>query len=94
MTLSNFYCITYVNIASYPVSEAISSSLLWMGNQLAGFVVMQVINALRDDDGTYSNGLIFAACIVCPISILSTIYNSPNRRAEFEKRYRDIYNEE
>lgn len=93
MISTNFFCILF--IASYPVSEAISSSLLWMGNQVLGLIILLVLNTLRNPDGTYTRGLIFAACIVCPLSILSTIYNSPNKRSEFEKRNKDIlYNDE
>jgi hypothetical protein len=66
-----------------------------MGNQVLSFIIMQVVNALRNSDGTYTRGHIFAACIVCPFSILSTMYNSPNKRTEFEKRNKDsMYDDE
>jgi hypothetical protein len=80
-------------LATYPISEAISSPLLWMGNQVTGFIIMQVVNALRSPDGTYTHGLLFAACICLPLTILSTIYNAPNKRAEFERQNKVVSNE-
>ncbi|CEG81324.1 hypothetical protein RMATCC62417_15539 [Rhizopus microsporus] len=72
--------------SSYPISESISSSMLWMCSQVLGLVFLAVIDALRNPDGTYTRGLIFVVCVIFPVSILTTIYNSPNKRLEFEER--------
>ncbi|GAN10101.1 conserved hypothetical protein [Mucor ambiguus] len=74
--------------SSYPISEAISSSLLWMCSQILGLIILAVMDALRNPDGTMDRGLIFVTCIAFPLSILTTIYNSPNKRIEFEERNR------
>jgi hypothetical protein len=44
------------------------------------------MDALRNPDGTYTRGLIFVVCVAFPLSIFTTIYNSPNKRLEFEDR--------
>jgi FLVCR family MFS transporter 7 len=72
--------------SSYPISESISSSLLWMCSQILGLIILAVMDALRNPDGTMTRGLIFATCVAFPLSILTTIYNSPNKRLEFEDR--------
>ena len=72
--------------SSYPISESISSSMLWMCSQVLGLIFLAVIDALRNPDGTYTRGLIFIVCVIFPVSILTTIYNSPNKRLEFEER--------
>lgn len=72
--------------SSYPISESISSSLLWMCSQVLGLIILAVMDALRNSDGTYSRGLIFVVCVAFPLSILTTIYNSPNKRLEYEDR--------
>ncbi|KAI8967551.1 major facilitator superfamily domain-containing protein [Mycotypha africana] len=74
--------------STYPISEAISSSMLWMASQVLGLVLLIVMDALRNPDGKMNRSLIFAVCIVFPISILTTIYNSPNKRIEFEEKNR------
>lgn len=74
--------------SSYPISESISSSLLWMCSQVVGLVILAVMDALRNPDLTMTRGLIFAACISFPLAIFTTIYNSPNKRLEFEDRNR------
>ncbi|KAI7896428.1 major facilitator superfamily domain-containing protein [Mucor mucedo] len=72
--------------SSYPISEAISSSLLWMCSQILGLIILTVMDALRNPDDTYSRGLIFATCVSFPICIFTTLYNSPNKRIEFEDK--------
>ncbi|KAI9251327.1 major facilitator superfamily domain-containing protein [Helicostylum pulchrum] len=72
--------------SSYPISESISSSLLWMCSQVLGLVILSVMDALRDAQNKYTNGLIFVVCVAFPVTILTTIYNSPNKRLEFEER--------
>lgn len=72
--------------SSYPISESISSSMLWMCSQVLGLIFLAVIDALRNPDGTYTRGLLFTVCAIFPVSIIAMIYNSPNKRLEFEKR--------
>ncbi|KAG0757552.1 hypothetical protein G6F57_003818 [Rhizopus arrhizus] len=72
--------------SSYPISESISSSMLWMCSQVLGLIFLVVIDALRNPDGTYTRGLLFTVCAIFPVSIIAMIYNSPNKRLEFEKR--------
>ncbi|ORX61325.1 hypothetical protein DM01DRAFT_1395062 [Hesseltinella vesiculosa] len=43
--------------ASYPVSEATSSSVLWQGSQVFGFIIMAFMDLLRDDDGHPKNNM-------------------------------------
>ncbi|KAI9481680.1 MAG: major facilitator superfamily domain-containing protein [Benjaminiella poitrasii] len=74
--------------SSYPISEAISSSMLWICSQVLGLIILAVMDALRDADGKMTRSLIFTTCIAFPLSILTTIYNSPNKRLEFEERNR------
>lgn len=57
-----------------------------MGSQIFGLIILAVMDALRNPDGSYNRGLIFAACVALPLSILTSIYNSPNKRLEFEER--------
>jgi hypothetical protein len=48
------------------------------------------MDALRDDNGVPAGNmrksLIFCACFGLSISVLTTAYNSPNRRLDFEER--------
>ncbi|KAI8339882.1 major facilitator superfamily domain-containing protein [Chlamydoabsidia padenii] len=74
---------------TYPISETISSSSLWMSSQILGLIFLVALNALRDDSGdppgNMRNGLILATCVAMPMMILSSIYNSPNKRMDDEK---------
>jgi hypothetical protein len=78
--------------SSYPISESISSSLLWMCSQVLGLIILAIMDRLRNPDGTMTRGLIFATCIAFPLCILTTVYNSPNKRLEFEERNRSAAN--
>lgn len=57
-----------------------------MCSQVFGLIILTIMDALRNPDTTYNRGLIFAACVAFPISIFTTIYNSPNKRLEFEDK--------
>ncbi|KAI8879536.1 MFS general substrate transporter [Backusella circina FSU 941] len=78
---------------SYPVSESVSSSFLWMGSQILGLAFILSMDALREDNGNppgnMRRALIMAASMVLPMSIVIFIYNSPNRRLEYEKREKE-----
>ncbi|KAI8070966.1 major facilitator superfamily domain-containing protein [Gongronella butleri] len=79
--------------SSYPAPETISSSSLWMSSQVFGLVWLLSMNALIDTSGQPPNnlrkGLILAVCVAMPMMILSTVYNSPNRRMQVEKEQQD-----
>ncbi|ORZ06032.1 major facilitator superfamily domain-containing protein [Absidia repens] len=74
---------------TYPISETISSSSLWMCSQVLGLIFLVALNALRDDNGdppgNIRKGLILATCVAMPTMIFTTIYNSPNKRMDVEK---------
>jgi vacuolar-type H+-ATPase subunit I/STV1 len=72
--------------SSFPISEAISSSLLWMCSQIFGLIILAVMDALRNPDQTYTRSLLFVVCIAFPLTIPVLLYNSPNKRLEFEER--------
>jgi hypothetical protein len=61
-----------------------------MGSQILGLVFILSMDALREDNGNppgnMRRALIMAASMVLPMSVVTFIYNSPNRRLEYEKR--------
>ncbi|KAI9276402.1 major facilitator superfamily domain-containing protein [Sporodiniella umbellata] len=71
--------------STYPISEAISSSMLWMCSQVMGLIFLAIIDALRNSDGTYTRGLLFVVCLTFPITLPVLAYNSPNKRLLFEE---------
>ncbi|CAO3624077.1 unnamed protein product [Cunninghamella echinulata] len=75
--------------STYPVSETISSSTLWMCSQVLGLIFIAALNALREENGNppgnLRRGLILVTCVSMPLMILSTLYNSPNKRMDVEK---------
>ncbi|KAI8384702.1 major facilitator superfamily domain-containing protein [Radiomyces spectabilis] len=76
--------------SSYPVSESVSSSSLWMCSQIMGLVFILATDALRDDNGNppgnLRNALIMYVCLAMPMMVLCAFYNSPNKRLECEKQ--------
>ncbi|KAI8086734.1 uncharacterized protein BX664DRAFT_235567, partial [Halteromyces radiatus] len=44
-------------VSAYPVSEATSSSFLWQGGQIFGFIILAVMDALRDPKGEPINNM-------------------------------------
>ncbi|KAI8090034.1 major facilitator superfamily domain-containing protein [Halteromyces radiatus] len=75
--------------SSYPISETISSSSLWMCSQILGLIFLIAFNDLRDDNadppGNLRRGLILATCVAMPMMIFTSLYNSPNKRMDIEK---------
>jgi hypothetical protein len=59
-----------------------------MCSQVLGLIFLVAFDALRDDTGNppgnIRNGLILATCVAMPMMILSSIYNSPNKRMNEE----------
>ncbi|KAI9320014.1 major facilitator superfamily domain-containing protein [Dichotomocladium elegans] len=80
--------------SSYPISESISSPLLWLCSQVVGLITLIGMDALRDNHGdppgNMHRSLILATCISMPIMLLTTVYNSPNKRLENEATGRSV----
>ncbi|KAG0168651.1 hypothetical protein DFQ29_010061 [Apophysomyces sp. BC1021] len=74
---------------SYPVSESVSSSMLWMCSQVFALVFLVSMDALREDHGdppgSMRRALIMGAGLSLPMTILAFAYNSPNKRLESEQ---------
>ncbi|KAF7722712.1 hypothetical protein EC973_002838 [Apophysomyces ossiformis] len=74
---------------SYPVSESVSSSMLWVCSQVLGLVFLLSMDALRDDHGdppgTMRRALEMAAGLSASMSIFAYVYESPNKRLESEQ---------
>ncbi|KAI9032874.1 major facilitator superfamily domain-containing protein [Phycomyces nitens] len=77
---------------SYPVSEAVSSSMLWICSQVFGLIFLVAMDALREDHGVpeknMRRGLIMATGLAMPMMAFVSFYTSPNKRMEIEKRNR------
>lgn len=80
LRLTPFYAVTY------PVPEAISTSLLWQAAQVTGFILVLVMDKFRDPTGDPPNNmfkaLIFQAAIAGFCVILSLVYNGPMKRSQ------------
>ncbi|KAI8139364.1 major facilitator superfamily domain-containing protein [Fennellomyces sp. T-0311] len=74
---------------SYPVSESISSPLLWFCSQILAFVFTISMDALRDPNGSppdnMRRALIMATGFSMPMMVLVMFYNSKNKRLESEQ---------
>lgn len=61
-----------------------------MCSQILGLIFLVSLNALREEDGdppgNIRRGLILATCVAMPTMILTSIYNSPNKRMEAERQ--------
>ncbi|KAI8070072.1 major facilitator superfamily domain-containing protein [Gongronella butleri] len=53
---------------SYPVAEATSSSILWQGSQVFGFLIMAVMDVLRDEQGVPKNNMQHALLLLMIVS--------------------------
>ncbi|KAL0088589.1 major facilitator superfamily domain-containing protein [Phycomyces blakesleeanus] len=77
---------------SYPVSEAVSSSMLWVCSQVFGLIFLVSMDALREEHGVPENnmrrGLVMATGLAMPLMAFVAFYTSPNKRMEIEKRNR------
>ena len=81
--------ITKFALATFPVPESISTSLLWQMAQVIGFLLVLIMDNFRDPNGNPPNNmfkaLIFQAAISGVCVILCGIYNGPMRRTEAYK---------
>lgn len=66
-----------------------------MASQVLGLVFLACMDALRDDSGSppgnMKKALIMSAGLSMPIMIATALYNSPNRRLDFEERNKGSY---
>ncbi|ORZ03421.1 major facilitator superfamily domain-containing protein [Syncephalastrum racemosum] len=80
---------------SYPVSESISSPLLWLCSQVFGLVILVGMDALREGNDAnppqnMRRALIMAAGLSMPMMLCAFVYNSRNKRLESEAERRAI----
>ncbi|KAF1806907.1 major facilitator superfamily domain-containing protein [Mucor lusitanicus] len=71
---------------SYPVTESLSTSILWQVSQLIGFILVLVMDLFRDVNGEPKDNLykalIFQAAIAGVCFFFSMIFNGPMARTE------------
>ncbi|CAO3611532.1 unnamed protein product [Mucor fragilis] len=71
---------------SYPVTESLSTSILWQVSQLVGFILVLVMDLFRDVNGEPKDNLykalIFQAAIAGVCFFFSIIFNGPMARTE------------
>ncbi|KAI9491682.1 major facilitator superfamily domain-containing protein, partial [Zychaea mexicana] len=77
-----FFC----TLATFPVPESISTSILWQIGQLIGFILVLIMDNFRDPNGNPPNNmfkaLIFQAAISAVCVALCAIYCGPMKRTE------------
>lgn len=70
-------------IASYPVAEATTNSLLWQGAQLFGFIFVIIMDFTRNkQDNTMTNALVFQAIVAGVVMLLSFLFHGKMARSE------------
>ncbi|KAI8373232.1 major facilitator superfamily domain-containing protein [Radiomyces spectabilis] len=71
---------------SYPVADATSNSLLWQSAQILGFLMILIMDMLRDTKGTplnnMRNALIFQAVVAGANMLLAFAFNGRMARSE------------
>ncbi|KAG2215195.1 hypothetical protein INT46_001471 [Mucor plumbeus] len=71
---------------SYPVTESLSTSILWQMAQLVGFILVLVMDLFRDKNGEPKDNLykalVFQAAIAGICFFFSMIFNGPMARTE------------
>ncbi|KAI7852646.1 major facilitator superfamily domain-containing protein, partial [Circinella umbellata] len=75
MTINQFFLSFLVPVAielgsetSYPVSDATTSSILWQGAQICGFVLVIIMDMVRDPQGSPPNNLYKALIIQAAVA--------------------------
>ncbi|ORX58801.1 MFS general substrate transporter [Hesseltinella vesiculosa] len=71
-----------VHLISYPIPEAISSSLIWQGCQIFGFISVLVMDTLRDSKGDMYRALIFQVVLAGIMVVLSFTFHGPMVRQQ------------
>ncbi|KAL9548017.1 hypothetical protein MBANPS3_005894 [Mucor bainieri] len=68
---------------SFPVAEATTSSLLWQGAQLFGFIFVIIMDSTRNKlDNTMTNALVFQAIVAGVVMLLSFVFHGKMARSE------------
>lgn len=88
----------YKIIASYPVHDATTNSIMWQGCQTFGFLFVLAMDLLRDPDGSPKNNmhraLILQAGLAGAMMILSLLFRGRMLRTEaIEKLKQEELNE-
>ncbi|KAI8887074.1 MFS general substrate transporter [Backusella circina FSU 941] len=84
---------------SYPVTESLSTSILWQIAQLIGFILVFIMDLFRDENGTphnnMYNALIFQAVIAGVCALFALVFNGKMLRTEAiqeKSQKRDVEN--
>ncbi|ORE18807.1 MFS general substrate transporter [Rhizopus microsporus] len=79
---------------TYPITESISTSLLWQLGQLTGFILVVIMDQLRDPDGNPKNNmykaLIFQASLAGVMVLFAMVFNGPMLRMRALQKEKDI----
>ncbi|KAI7900437.1 major facilitator superfamily domain-containing protein [Cokeromyces recurvatus] len=88
---------TYL-LASYPVSDATSNSIIWQGCQIFGFLIVLIMDLLRDTNGTPKNNmyqaLLLQAALAGLMMLLSFAFTGRMLRSEAIEKLRKLEQEE
>lgn len=92
------YLSLLILLASYPVHDATSTSIMWQGCQTFGFLIVLAMDKLRDADGTPKDNmyraLILQAALAGLMMVLSFGYRGRMLRTEAIERLRQEENDE
>ncbi|KAI9025876.1 major facilitator superfamily domain-containing protein [Phycomyces nitens] len=76
----------YYFIASYPVADASTNSILWQGAQIFGIILVSAMDAMRDTEGTPKNNLfralILQAVLAGVMMVLAFLFRGRMKRSE------------
>ncbi|CEG71411.1 hypothetical protein RMATCC62417_07151 [Rhizopus microsporus] len=79
---------------TYPITESISTSLLWQLGQLTGFILVVIMDQLRDSNGNPKNNmykaLIFQAGLAGVMVLFAMVFNGPMLRMRALQKEKDI----
>lgn len=85
-------------IASYPVADATSNSIMWQGCQTFGFLIVLVMDLLRDSNGNPKNNmyraLILQAALAALMMMLCFAFRGRMLRTEAIEKLRQLEEEE
>jgi hypothetical protein len=85
-------------IASYPVADATSNSIMWQGCQTFGFLIVLIMDLLRDSNGNPKNNmyraLIMQAALAGLMMLLCFAFRGRMMRTEAIERLKQLEEEE
>lgn len=85
-------------IASYPVADATSNSIMWQGCQTFGFLIVLVMDLLRDSNGNPKNNmyraLILQAALAGLMMLLCFAFRGRMLRSEAIEKLRQLEEQE